>query len=268
MKRIILICLVGTVAFVQCKRVPLTGRKQLNLIPEREMVQMAGQEYRQFLTQNKVVSTTAPPSPDAAMVTRVGQKLANAATIYLTQKGLSKQLEGYKWEFNLVQSNEVNAWCMPGGKVVVYTGILPLTQNETGLAVVLGHEISHAIARHGNERMSQGLLAQTGSLMLNVALSQKPEQTRAIFNTAYNLGAQYGALLPYSRFQELEADKLGLYFMAMAGYDPNQATDFWNRMSKMGGNKPPTFMSTHPSDDQRILEIRKELPKVMPYYKK
>ena len=156
---------------------------------------------------------------------------------------------------------------MPGGKVVVYSGLLPVTQNETSLAIVMGHEIAHAVARHGNERMSQQMVAQLGGMALDVALSQKSEQTRAIFNTAYGAGTTVGVLLPFSRLQESEADKLGLIFAAMAGYDPREAPKFWQRMSQQGGNKPPELLSTHPSDQNRIKDLQDFMPQAMKYYK-
>ena len=184
------------------------------------------------------------------------------------EHNLNQQLDGYQWEFNLVDSKEVNAWCMPGGKVVVYTGILPLTQNENGLAVVMGHEIAHAVAKHGNERMSQGLLTQMGGMALELALQDRPKQTQQLFMTAFGMGAQVGVLLPFSRVQESEADHLGLIFMAMAGYDPNGAVPFWERMAQQGGQKPPEFLSTHPSDQTRIQKIKSELPEALEYYRK
>jgi len=168
-----------------------------------------------------------------------------------------------------VEDKEVNAWCMPGGKVVVYSGILPVTQGEAGLAVVMAHEIAHAVAEHGNERMSQGLLAQFGGMALSEALSARPEATQNLWMTAYGVGAQYGAMLPYSRLQENEADHLGLIFMAMAGYDPNEAVTLWQRMAtQKGGTAPPEFLSTHPSDAARIENIRRLIPEAMRYYKK
>ncbi len=249
-----------------CSKVPLSGRRQINLLPESEISNMATSEYRTFLSSNKVVAISG--NKDAEMVQRVGAKIATAVTKFMTEHGQKAALKNYKWEFNLVQNNEVNAWCMPGGKVVFYTGILPFTQDENGIATVMGHEVAHAIAKHGNERMSQGLLTQLGGVALTVALSEKSNETRSIFNTAYNLGAQYGAILPFSRIHELEADKMGLHFMAMAGYDPNNAVAFWERMKQSGGQKPPTFMSTHPSDDQRIAQIKANLPEALKNYKK
>ncbi len=206
---------------------------------------------------------------NTAMVKRVGKKIQRAVEIYFAQKNLSAELKGYKWEFNLVESKEVNAWCMPGGKVVFYTGILPITKDETGLAVVMGHEIAHAIAEHGNERMSQGLITQFGGMALAKALENKPGETQALWMGVFGLGAQLGVMLPFSRMHESEADRLGLTFMAMAGYDPNKAVDFWQRMAALkGGQAPPEFLSTHPSDVIRINKIKKHLPEALKYYKK
>jgi predicted Zn-dependent protease len=227
------------------------------------MLSMSFQEYGDFLKANKL-STNKPAT---AMVQRVGSNIAKGVEQYFAQKGLSGELKGYAWEFNLVESNDVNAWCMPGGKVVVYTGILPITKDETGLAVVLGHEISHAVAEHGNERMSQGLVTQLGGMALATALENKPEETQALWMTAFGVGTQVGALLPFSRTHESEADRLGLIFMAMAGYNPNAAVNFWERMAAQGGQAPPEFLSTHPSDQTRINDIKKELPEAMQYYK-
>jgi len=250
--------------FWNCSTVPLTGRKQFSIIPNSSMLSMSASQYGDFLKSSKVSST----KKDTVMVKNVGRKIQAAVEQYMTQNNLSDRLSGYNWEFNLVESNEVNAWCMPGGKVVVYTGILPVTKDENGLAVVLGHEIAHAIAEHGNERMSQGLLAQLGGVALSEAIKNKPEQTKALWMGAFGLGAQYGALLPFSRVQESEADHLGLIFMAMAGYDPNGALEFWTRMSKLqGGKAPPEFLSTHPSDETRIAKIKEELPEALQYYR-
>ncbi len=255
---------IAALTVVSCSTVPLTGRKQLNLIPNSQMMSMSFSQYSDFLKSNKL----STDQTQTQMVKRVGGRVQGAVERYMTQNGMADRLNGYKWEFNLVDSKEVNAWCMPGGKVVVYTGIMPVVQNETGLAVVLGHEIAHAVAEHGNERMSQGLVAQAGGMALDAALANKPEQTKALWMSAFAVGAQYGALLPYSRTQESEADHLGLIFMAMAGYDPNEALNFWTRMSNLGGQKPPEFMSTHPSDQTRIDDIRKELPEALKYYQK
>jgi len=248
-----------------CSTVPITGRKQLSIIPADQMNSMSLTSYNDFISQNKVIDGT----PEAAMVKNVGAKIQKAVETYFAQKNMLSHLQGYAWEFNLVEDNTVNAWCMPGGKVVVYTGILPITQNETGLAVVMGHEIAHAIAEHGNERMSQGLMVQFGGMALEEALAKKSQETRNLFMTAFGLGAQVGVLLPYSRLHESEADHLGLIFMAMAGYDPNFAVPFWQRMATLsGGQAPPEFLSTHPSDETRINQIKKLLPEALQYYQK
>jgi predicted Zn-dependent protease len=224
---------------------------------------MAVQQYATFLSQNPPVTGG---SKDAEMVQRVGSRLAAAVQTYLQQKGQANLISGYKWEFNLVNSNEANAWCMPGGKVVVYSGIMPLVQNEPGLATVLGHEIGHAIARHGNERMSQELIAQAGGEALSVAMAKEPGGTREIFNQVYGVGSQLGTLA-YSRTQETEADHMGLIFMALAGYNPQEAVPFWQRMASQGGQKPPEILSTHPADATRIKHIQEWLPEAMKYYK-
>ncbi len=248
-----------------CSTVPITGRSQLSLVSASEMNAMSFQQYDEFLKQSKLSSNTA----DVDMVKRVGVKIQKAVERYFAENNLSNQLEGYAWEFNLVESEEVNAWCMPGGKVVVYTGILPITKDETGLAVVMGHEIAHAIAQHGNERMSQGLLQQLGGVALSVALADQPETTQNLFLTAYGVGTTLGVILPYSRTHESEADRLGLIFMSMAGYDPNAAVDFWTRMAAQKGDAaPPEFLSTHPSDETRIADIKKNLPEAMSYFNK
>ena len=251
---------------MSCHTNPVTGRKSLDLVPASEMQSMSYSEYSSFLSSHKLSSN----SEQAAMVTRVGSKIQKAVETYLAQEGKSSQLSGFKWEFNLVEDPTVNAWCMPGGKVVVYTGIMPVVGNETGLAVVLGHEIAHAIANHGAERMSQGMVQQLGGTALSVALANKPAQTKAIFSQAYNAGSQVGVMLPFSRLHESEADHMGLIFMAMAGYNPAEAATFWQRMkAASGGQKPSELMSTHPSDDKRIADIQKWLPEVnQKYYKK
>jgi predicted Zn-dependent protease len=261
----ILTLVLTALIYQACTVVPLTGRKQLNLMPESEMISMSLTSYNDFMKEN-------PPSADrknADIVKEVGTNISAAVTKYFTDNNLADRLNGYQWEFNLVKNDSTpNAWCMPGGKVVVYSGILPYTKDKNGLAVVISHEIAHAVARHGNERMSQQMVAQFGSVALNEVIKEKPEQTRTIFNGVYGLGAQYGLMLPYSRDHELEADKLGLIFMAMAGYDPQSAVAFWERMASMGGQKPPEFMSTHPADGTRINKIKAALPEALKYYKK
>lgn len=253
-------------SFVACSKNPITGRNQAHLVSESELQSMATQQYQQFLSENRVVSPSA--DRDADMVRRVGQRVANAITKYLSDNGEGNILEGYKWEFNLVQSNEANAWCMPGGKVVVYTGLLPITQNEAALAMVLGHEIAHAVLQHGNERMSQQLIAQGLGTGLSVALANQPQATQDIFSTAYDIGSQVGVLLPFSRKQELEADRYGMIWGAMAGYNPREAIALWQRMEKASnGQEPPEFLSTHPSSGNRIAQLEKYLPEALKYYK-
>jgi len=259
------ICIAGVLFLflVSCSTVPITGRTQLDLISSSTMLAMSFQEYNEFLKSHKLSAN----QEQTQMVKGVGGRIQRAVEQYFAQNQLSHELDGYGWEFNLVESEEVNAWCMSGGKVVVYTGILAITRDEAGLATVMGHEIAHAVAKHGNERMSQGLLTQMGGAALSVALAQKPQQTRELWMSAFGLGAEVGLLLPYSRLQEEEADHLGLIFMAMAGYDPNRAVDFWQRMSeKKGGKSPPEFLSTHPSDETRIRKIKALVPEAMQYY--
>jgi len=250
------------VSIIACSKVPITGRKQLKLLPNSMIMEMGRTNYASFLNENPAVN---PPTRQSAEVTAVGIRISNAVEKYMKDNGLSKQIAGYKWEFNVVDSKDVNAWCMPGGKVVVYTGILPLTKDAAGLAVVMGHEIAHAVADHGNERMSQELAVQAAGIGLQVYMQQKPQQTNDIFMSAFGVGSQLG-MLGYSRQHELEADKLGLVFMAMAGYDPERAISFWQEMAKIGGNKPPEFMSTHPSDERRIAQIKAFLPEARKYY--
>ncbi|HKI77551.1 MAG TPA: M48 family metallopeptidase [Ignavibacteriaceae bacterium] len=253
-----------TLIFNSCSTVPITGRKQLDLIPDNQMLSMSFSQYDQFLKDNKESTNRN----DINLVNKVGNKIAGAVEKYFAEKNLSSQLNGYKWEFHVIESKDVNAWCMPGGKVVVYTGILPITKSEAGLAVVLGHEIAHAVAKHGNERMSQGLLTQLGGMALSQAIKDKPALTQNLFMAAFGLGAQVGILLPFSRTQESEADHLGLIFMAIAGYDPHVALDFWQRMSSLqNGNAPPEFLSDHPSNETRIEDIKNELPEAIRYYK-
>ena len=261
--KILLPSMLLALLFYYCSTVPITGRSQLSLIPASEMNAMSFQQYDQFLQENKLSSSKS----DFDMVKRVGVNIQRAVETYFNQNNLSKELAGYQWEFNLVESNEVNAWCMPGGKVVVYTVILTLTKDETGLAVVMGHEIAHAIARHGNERMSQGLLVQFGGAVLATAMQTKPAVTQQLFQQAYGIGTGLG-VLKYSRSHESEADHMGIIFAAMAGYDPTAAITFWERMSAAsGGQKPPEILSTHPSDETRINDLRGFMADAMPYYK-
>lgn len=245
-----------------CTTMPLTGRSQLTLMPQSTMLSMSTRQYQEFLNQTDVVTGTE----EAQMVQRVGERLQRAAEYYMRSEGMEKQLQNYEWSFNLVKNDALNAWAMPGGKVVVYSGLLDVAQDDAGLAVVLGHEIAHALARHGNERMSQALLVQLGGITLSKAINQKPEETQRLWMAAFGLGAQYGLLYPYSRTHETEADEMGLMIMSLAGYDPHKAVDFWTRMmDKKDQPAPPEFLSTHPADRNRIENIRRTIPKVMPY---
>ena len=244
-----------------CSTVPITGRQSLNIVPASTINSMASGQYSDFIQDSQL----SQDAEQTAMIKRVGGRIQAAVEKYFADNNMSGQLAGYEWEFNLVEDSLVNAWCMPGGKVVFYTGILPICQDENGVAVVMGHEIAHAIANHGNERMSQGLLVQLGGMALSEALKEKPEQTRALFMTAFGIGANVGVLLPYSRLHESEADRLGLIFMTMAGYDPNTAVAFWQRMSEGKEGAPPEFLSTHPSDETRVRNLRELIPEAMQY---
>lgn len=250
--------------FQSCGKVPLTGRTQMAFLPESSMVEMSLTNYSQFLSENKISNDQY----QTEAVRKVGARIAYAVEEYLRTNGYQNRIGDFKWEFNLVESDVVNAWCMPGGKVVFYTGILPLTQNEAGIAVVMGHEIAHAVARHGNERMSQQLLIQLGGVALSEAVKEKPQETQAIFLGAYGIGSQIGVLLPYSRQHEYEADRLGMMFMAMAGYDPHEAPNFWARMAQMGSSKTPEFLSTHPVSEKRIEALNGLIPEALNYYRK
>ena len=252
--------------FTACSTNPLSGKSQLTLLPESELQTMATQEYQQFLSTNKVVSTSN--NRDAEMVRRVGQRITSAVEKYYADKGLTDKLKGFKWEYNLVDDKAVNAWCMPGGKIVVYTGILPITQNEAALAAVVGHEVSHALLQHGNQRVSQGLLQQLGGVALSVAVANKPAETQNLFLGAYGVSTAVGVLLPFSRKHELEADRYGLIWTAMAGYNPQEAIGLWQRMeSASKGQKPPEFLSTHPTEGRRIEQLQKYMPEALTYYK-
>jgi predicted Zn-dependent protease len=266
MIRSIISLFVLSAMIIACSKNALTGKGQFTLLPESELQTMATTEYQQFLSTNKVVATSN--NRDAEMVRRVGQRITKAVDTYYAEKGMTDKLAGFKWEYNLVDDKAVNAWCMPGGKIVVYTGLLPITQNEAALAAVMGHEVSHALLQHGNQRMSQGLAQQLGGVALSVAVANKPQQTQNLFLGAYGAGTQLGVLLPFSRKHELEADDWGLKFAAMAGYNPQEAINLWKRMEQAsGGQKPPEFMSTHPSEGRRIEQLEKLMPEALKYYK-
>lgn len=257
--------LAAGLAFVSaCSTVPITGRSQLNLVSDTEVNSLATTQYREIIAKGPLSTN----SEQVAQTRRVGQRIQAAVEQYFRQQNASDQLNGYQWEFNVIKDDaQQNAWCMPGGKVAVYTGILPITQDDTGLAVVLGHEIAHAVAKHGNERMSQSLLQQYGGQALSVALANNSAGTQELALQAFGVGSQVG-LLKYGRNQESEADHLGLIFMAMAGYNPDGAVTFWQRMdARENQASPPEFLSTHPSNGTRIAAIQRELPEARKYYK-
>lgn len=254
MKKVVLVIAIF-LSVTACKTNPFTGKSTLNFFPNSQIFPTAFAQYDQFLTENKVVKG----GEDAAMIKKVGQRISSAAERWLTANGYPGYLKDYKWEYNLVQDENVNAWCMPGGKIVFYTGILPITQTERGAAVVMGHEVAHALADHGAQRMSAGTLQQIGAVAGNVAI--KDERTRNTFNQAYGLGSTVGLMLPFSRSHETEADRIGLQIMAIAGYDPVEASELWERMkAKSGGQAPPEFLSTHPSNDTRIANLASWAP--------
>jgi len=246
-----------------CSTVPFSGRRQVTMLPEGLLSEMAAANYQGFMQEHQVVSSN---DPRAQMVQRSGDRISGAVVQYLRDTGQGRRVRDFDWQFNLVQSDQVNAWAMPGGKIAIYTGILDLTQDENGLAVVMSHEIAHVIARHGNERMSQQLLLTMGAISLDVALRERPQETRDIFMMAFGVGGTLGTLA-YSRQHEYEADALGMIFMAMAGYDPNHTITFWERMlAYSSGPGIPQFLSTHPSNQARINAAREFLPTAMNYY--
>jgi len=249
-----------------CSTVPISGRNRISFVNESEMQTAAAQSYTTLLKdpQTKVLNNA-----DAVRIKQIGQKIATAVTTYMNANGYGAQIQGFKWEFNLIDSKEVNAWCMPGGKVAVYTGILPITKDDAGLATVMGHEIAHAVAQHSSERASKAAVAQGVGSLIGAAAGNKSEATQGVINQIYGVGAQGLYLLPNSRTQELEADHLGLIFMSMAGYEPSNAVSFWQRMAAASASsqKPPEFLSTHPADGTRIAQIQKDLPEAQKYYK-
>ncbi len=260
-----IILLTGFLFLYACATVPVTGRRQVSLISNAEIIQMSTDQYQQVLKESKLSTN----QEQVAMVKRVGKNIETAVEQYMASKGASSELAGFKWEFNLIQDDEtVNAWCMPGGKVAFYTAIMPICKDEAGVAVVMGHEVAHAIANHGRERMSQGLIAQFGLGTLSAAMGQNPTATQSIFMQAVGVGTNVG-MLKFSRNHESEADHIGLIFMAMAGYDPHEAPKFWERMTELsGGQSPPEFLSTHPSHETRIKDLEGWIPEAMQYYKK
>lgn len=245
-----------------CSTVPLTGRKQLALVSSSEIMALSQQSYQQVLNEGRLSNNQQYVN----QVQTVGSRIARAVEIYMRELNEADNVQGFNWEFHVLAEDVVNAWCMPGGKVAFYEGIMPICENETGIAVVMGHEIAHAVAQHGRERMSQGLAAQFGGAALSVALQEKPQATQQLAMAAFGLGTQVGVLLPYAREQESEADRLGLMFMAKAGYDPRAAIPFWNRMQAEGGAQPPEFLSTHPHPDTRIKQLNRYMDEAYSVY--
>jgi predicted Zn-dependent protease len=250
------------IIFAACSTVPMTGRKQFTAIPTSQMLGLSNESYDQVLNQSKLSNNTSA----VQNIRTTGGRVTNAVERYLEQNDQTELIQGYEWEYNLIADEQKNAWCMPGGKIAFYEGILPVCKNENGIAVVMAHEISHAIARHGNERMSQQLALQLGGMALSEALEEESETTIQLAMTAFGLGSQLGVLLPYSRKHEKEADELGLYFMAMAGYDPREAPLLWQRMMETGSGGVPEFLSTHPNPQNRINHLNRIMPKAMEYY--
>lgn len=239
-----------TMLVIACATNPFTGKKTMALVPNSQIFPMAFQQYDQFLNENKVITGTT----DAQKITTIGQKIAAASERWLNANGYAGYLKDYQWEYNLVEDPAVNAWCMPGGKIVFYTGIMPIAKNDAGIAAIMGHEVAHALANHGQQRMSAAQYQALGAVAGNVALGSDPKKAD-IFNQAYGLGTTVGLMLPFSRNHESEADKIGLTLMAIAGYDPIAAADLWKRMQAKGGGAPPEFLSTHPSSQTRINNI-------------
>mgnify|MGYP006195608367 CR=1 FL=1 len=243
---------------VACKVNPFTGEKNLNFVSNSQIFPASFEQYDQVLAESNVVTGT----PEARMLTEVGNKIATAAKRYLDANGYQGYLDGYEWEFRLIKDDEtVNAWAMPGGKIAFYTGILPIAQSETGVAAIMAHEVAHALADHGAQRMSAAQLQQLGAVAVSAAAGGRSESTQQIIAQAYGLGSQLGVMLPFSRSHESEADRIGLTLMALAGYNPNEAAELWKRMSAAsGGQAPPEFLSTHPSNQTRINNIERWAP--------
>lgn len=262
MKKIMAFVLVACL-LASCSSVLISGRKQLLLVPDADVLAMSGKSYKQFID-------SVPASTDrvsTALVKKVGRNISLVVENYLRTNGNEAEIANYAWEFNLVKDTSVNAFCMPGGKVVFFEGILPVARNETGIAVVMGHEVAHAVAKHSSERLSQQMMLQYGASLTDILMTNRSDAARTGINALYGIGAQFGVMLPYSRKHEYEADQLGLIFLAMAGYDPNQAIAFWERMAAKGSSRVE-FMSTHPSDENRIAKLKQMIPEAMKYYKK
>jgi predicted Zn-dependent protease len=245
-----------------CSTAPITGRKQVKIIPEEQLIAESAASYAEVIKERPLSQNAA----QAEMIRRVGRNISAAVERYFRERGEQELLAGFNWEFNLIDEDVPNAWCMPGGKVVFYSGILPYTKDETGIAVVMGHEIAHAVAGHGAERVSHQVLQQGGGYILSL-FSQESDYHGAIMEV-YGLTTQLGGILPYSRVHESEADRMGLIFMAMAGYDPNASIEFWRRMASGKSGAPPELLSTHPSDRTRIENLKAYMPEALHYYRR
>jgi len=245
-----------------CNTVPVTGRKQLKLLPSSQMLSMSATEYDNFLSQTPPMSDD---EPQVKNLRKIGNDIAAATKKYLDENGHAGLVDDFDWTFNLIDDPTLNAWCMPGGRVVFYTGILPVCDNNNGIAAVMGHEVAHAVAKHGNERMSQQMALQGAGASISVLLAEQPQLTHDLALQAFGVGSQVG-ILAYSRKHETEADKMGLIFMAAAGYDPREAVKVWERMSQLGGQQPPEFLSTHPSHDTRIADLNAFMNEALKYY--
>jgi predicted Zn-dependent protease len=251
------------ILFSSCSQVLITGRKQVTLVSDAEILQMSFQSYKQFIDSVPISDNVE----QTQLVKRTGYNISKAVEDYLRLNGHESEIANFAWEFNLVKDETINAFCMPGGKVVFFEGIMPVAQTEAGVAVVMGHEVAHAIANHSKERLSQQMLLSYGAVVTDMLFSQKSDLTRSGIQTLYGLGAQLGVILPYSRSHESEADRLGLIFMAMAGYDPNEAISFWERMSQGSEGMQLEFLSTHPANGKRIADMKKNLPEALSYFK-
>jgi predicted Zn-dependent protease len=240
-----------------CSTVPITGRQRVNIVSDTEILPASFAQYEGFLKENKLSSNAEMTNE----VKQVGSRISKAVDKFMRANGMVTEANSYKWEFNLIEDEAVNAWCLPGGKVVFYTGILPVCKNTDGIAAVMGHEIAHAFAKHGQERMTTVYGQQLGAIALSMGTANQDPKTQEMWNVVYGVGTQLGVILPYSRVHETEADKLGMVFMIMAGYNPEEAVNVWIRMSEQSGAaKVPEFLSTHPSNETRINDLKAYLP--------
>ena len=262
MKKIFLFSAMVAVLLTACNKVPISGRNQLNLVSDSEVLQASLASYKEYMGK----ATKSTETVKSAQVTRVGQKLAAATEAYLNANGMSDQVKNFAWEFNLVKDSQLNAFCMPGGKIVVYEGIMNIIASDDELAVVMGHEVAHAVAKHSNERLSQQKALEYGGAILGAVIQGQSQQTQNLAAQVFGLGANYGVMLPFSRKHETEADNIGLVLMTMAGYNPDCAMTFWQKMSSNSGNNKLEFLSTHPSDATRIANLQKQIPMVKQQY--